>query len=108
MSQRVMARLLPALATPGWERTFDDVRWAGLLRALGVHSMDRRRHHHRMDLATLLDFLIVDPSSPRSELHCLRAFEDELGGLSHTGQIRDALAVAVSAAFALSHAAAAD
>jgi len=104
MLLRVLAALLPATTVSGWERTFDDVRWSGLLQALGVRSMYRQRHHHQTDLATLLDFVSIDMSSPRSVTHCLRLIEGELRNLPRAGQASAAVTVATSSAFALAHA----
>jgi uncharacterized alpha-E superfamily protein/hemerythrin-like domain-containing protein len=104
MLLRVLAALLPATTKAGWEKTFDDVRWAGLLSALGVQSMYRRRHHYQVELATLLDFLLVDTTSPRSVVHCLRSIEDQLGRLPRAGQVRSAVAGATSVAFAAARA----
>jgi uncharacterized alpha-E superfamily protein len=104
MLLRVLAVLLPALAVHGWERTFDDVRWGGLLSALGVHSMYRRRHHHQVETATLLDFLAVDMASPRSVAHCLRRIEDALRPLPRAAQVLLAVALATSSASALARA----
>jgi uncharacterized alpha-E superfamily protein len=104
MLLRVLAALLPAMTTVGWEKAFDDVRWAGLLAALGVQSMYRRRHHYQLELATLLEFLLVDTTSPRSVVYCLRSIEDQLGSLPRASQVREAVARARSGAFALTHA----
>src|SRR6478609_4689861 len=104
MLLRVLAALLPATTVSGWERTFDDVRWSGLLQALGVRSMFRLRHHHQTDLPTLLDFVAIDATSPRSVVHCLRLIEGELRNLPRAGQASAAVTVATSSAFALAHA----
>jgi uncharacterized alpha-E superfamily protein/hemerythrin-like domain-containing protein len=103
MLLRVLATLLPTMTATGWERTFDDVRWAGLLQALGVRSMFRQRHHHQTDLSTLLDFVSVDAASPRSVAHCLRLVEGELRSLPRAGQVSAAVTTATSSAFALAH-----
>jgi uncharacterized alpha-E superfamily protein/hemerythrin-like domain-containing protein len=104
VSLRVLGALLPVLSVHGWERTFDDVRWAGLLSALGVLSMYRRSHHHQTELPVLLDFLLVDMTSPRSVAHCLRLIEDELGNLPRASLARAKVGIATSKSFALSHA----
>lgn len=104
MLLRLLAALLPTMLAPGWQRIFDDVRWSGLLQALGVHSMFRHRHHHQTQLSTLLHFLSVDVSSPRSLVHCLRLIEIELRGLPRAGQASAAVTLATSSAFALAHA----
>lgn len=101
---RLLSVLLPALAPRGWERTFDDVRWAGLLEALGLLSMYRRRHHHNADLPLLLQFALSDMACPRSVVHCLRLVGEELGMLPRAGLARAALSVATNLAFGLSHA----
>ncbi|HEY5374122.1 MAG TPA: alpha-E domain-containing protein [Polyangiaceae bacterium] len=105
MMLRILGALLPAVTMDGWERAFDDVRWGGLLRALGVHSMYRRRHHHQLELPTLLEFLMVDLASPRSVVHCLREVEEELAKLPRAARVRATVSVALSRAFALAHAA---
>jgi len=104
MSLRLLAALLPVLSMHGWERTFDDVRWAGLLAALGVQSMYRRSHHHQLELSALLDCLLLDMASPRSVAHCLRLIEDELGNLPRASLAPARVAIATSTACALSHA----
>ncbi|MEI9941915.1 MAG: alpha-E domain-containing protein [Pseudomonadota bacterium] len=103
MLLRVLGALLPSMTASGWERTFDDVRWSGLLQALGVRSMFRQRHHHQTDLPTLLDFLSVDTTSPRSVVHCLRLVESELRNLPRAGQPSASVTLATSSAFALAH-----
>ncbi|HEX2672784.1 MAG TPA: alpha-E domain-containing protein [Polyangiaceae bacterium] len=105
MLLRVLKALLPSMTAKGWERAFDDVRWSGLLQALGVRSMFRQRHHHQTDLSILLDFVSVDASSPRSVVHCLRKVEGELRNLPRAGQASAAVTLATSSAFALAHAA---
>jgi len=102
MLLRVLAQLLPALAANGWERNFDDVRWSGLLDALGVRSMYRRRHHHQVDLATLLGFLLLDQTSPRSVAFCLRSVDDALKDLPRGAPARAAVARALGAVVTLS------
>ena len=103
MLLRVLGALLPTITAKGWQRTFDDVRWSGMLQALGVRSMYRQRHHHQTDLTTLLDFVSVDPASPRSVVHCLRLVEGELRNLPRSGQASAAVTMATSSAFALAH-----
>ena len=104
MLLRVLGALLPTMTANGWDRTFDDVRWTGLLQALGVRSMFRQRHHHQTDLVSLMDFLSVDTASPRSVVHCLRLVEGELRNLPRAGQAAAAVTMATSSAFALAHA----
>ena len=108
MLLRVLRALLPMMTANGWERTFDDVRWSGLLQALGARSMYRQRHHHQSELSTLLDFVSVDSTSPRSVSYCLRLVEDELCRLPRSGQVSAAVTVATSSAFVLAHSAPAD
>ena len=103
MLLRVLAALLPTVTASGWERAFDDVRWSGLLQALGVRSMFRRRNHHQTELSTLLDFISVDASSPRSVIHCLRSIERDLQSLPLAQQTSAAVTLATSSAFALAH-----
>lgn len=104
MLLRTLATLLPKLTAKGWERTFDDVRWSGLLQALGVRSMFRQRHHHQTEVPILLDFVAVDMTSPRSVVHCLRLVEGELRNLPRAGQASSAVTLATSSAFALARA----
>jgi len=105
MLLRVLRALLPTIMANGWERAFDDVRWSGLLQALGVRSIFRQRHHHQTELSALLDFVAVDARSPRSVVHCLRLVESELHSLPRAAQASAAVTMATSSAFALAHAA---
>jgi uncharacterized alpha-E superfamily protein/hemerythrin-like domain-containing protein len=104
MLLRNLAALLPALLNDGWEHTYDDVRWNGVLHALGVHSIYRRCHHHRVDLVNLLELVLVNPSCPRSVAHCLGALEAQLRYLPRPGQPRDALSEAERLAASLNRA----
>ena len=86
MLVRAMKVLLPVIGPSGPERAFDDVRWAGLLEAIGARSMYRRRHHTRVDLSAVLEFLVLEDRFPRSLVHCLRVIDEELRSLPlHTG-----------------------
>ncbi|HET7541287.1 MAG TPA: alpha-E domain-containing protein, partial [Polyangiaceae bacterium] len=105
MLLRVLGALLPTVTAHGWERAFDDVRWSGLLQALGVRSMFRQRYHHQTELSSLLDFVSIDISSPRSVVHCLRSVEAELRKLPRSERPSAALTTATSSAFALARAA---
>ena len=102
MSLRVLSELLPALAVSDFGRDFDDVRWSALLEALGIRSMYRRRHQHRIDLGSLLDFVLVDPSSSRSVSLGLRRLQIELDDLPRSEEVRAAIADAIDCATALS------
>lgn len=104
MLLRSLAALLPPLSPNGWERVFDDVRWSGLLHALGVHSAYRRRHHHHAELTELFALLLVSRDCPRSVAYCLLGIEQQLQGLPRAHQPRAALAAAEREGAALSHA----
>lgn len=90
---RTLGVLLPLLYLDGWERAFDDVRWAGLLDALGVTSAYRRRHHLWADLPALLALLLVDHDCPRSLAFCLHAVGRQLQRLPHASRVRAAVAM---------------
>jgi uncharacterized alpha-E superfamily protein/hemerythrin-like domain-containing protein len=94
MLLRVLSALPAALLPNGWERRFDDVRWTGLLHALGLHADYRRRYHHQTDLAKLLELALVDVSVPRSVAHCLRGIEGQLRHLPRAGRVRPLLVAA--------------
>jgi len=108
MLLRVLGALLPTATASGWQRPYDDVRWSGLLQALGVHSLYRQRHHHQTDLSALLSFLTVEAASPRSVVYCLRLVEADMCNLPRSGQVSAAVTVATSSAFALARAAASE
>lgn len=90
MLLRALAVLVPALSDEG-ERTFDDVRWLGLLDCLGARSMYGRRHHSHLELATVRDFLLEDPGFPRSVRHAAAAIGRELDRLPRPGAPNAAL-----------------
>lgn len=92
MQLRVLRALSPVLHPDGWERAFDDVRWTGLLDALGVTQMYRRQHHLSREFALLMSLLLVAPSCPRSLASCLHAIERQLSLLPRSGSVREALA----------------
>jgi uncharacterized alpha-E superfamily protein/hemerythrin-like domain-containing protein len=91
MLLRSLAVLLPVLRPDGWERAFDDVRWTGLLNALGVTSSYRRRHHQSADFQALLALLLVDRDCPRSLAFCLNGIARQLRSLPHASRIRAVL-----------------
>jgi uncharacterized alpha-E superfamily protein len=86
MLVRTMKALLPVVSPSGPEQTFDDVRSMGLLDAVGAHSMYRRRHHARIDLPAVLEFLVLDAAFPRSLTHCLHVIDAELRNLPRPGE----------------------
>lgn len=102
MQVRCLGVLLPALLRQGWERAFDDVRWTGLLHAVGLHSAYRRLHHHQAELPKLFGLALSDPSCPRSVMYCLRAMEQVLRLLPRAGQVRDQLSRTMHAAVSTS------
>jgi uncharacterized alpha-E superfamily protein len=81
MLLRVTQVLVSALDPNDEDRLFDDVRWIGVLRAVGAHAMYRRRHHTNVDLPRILEFLVLDESFPRSLAYCFTAIEAELRAL---------------------------
>ncbi len=63
---------------------FDDVRWMGLLNALGAHQMYRRTHHGRTDAHRTLTFLLTDQRFPRSFAYCIHELRDALRPLPNS------------------------
>jgi uncharacterized alpha-E superfamily protein/hemerythrin-like domain-containing protein len=98
MQVRALDALLPALLREGWERAFDDVRWSGLLQALGLQSAYRRLHHHQSEVPRLLGLALADANCPRSVLYCLSAVERSLSRLPHAGRVRLELGSAIERA----------
>jgi uncharacterized alpha-E superfamily protein/hemerythrin-like domain-containing protein len=94
MLLRSLGVLMPVLRPQGWERAFDDVRWTGLLNALGVTSSYRRRYHARADDQALLSLLLVDRDCPRSLAFCLQEITAQLNILPRAGRLRSAVSVA--------------
>jgi len=94
MLLRGLSVLLPVLHPDGWERAFDDVRWLGLLDALGLTSFYRRSHHVSADFTRLLTLVLVATDCPRSLASCLRAIERQLRALPRAGRVRAALSLA--------------
>jgi uncharacterized alpha-E superfamily protein len=106
MVVRTIDAVLSTMAPSGSAELFNDVRWIGLLQTVGAHSMYRRRHHTHVDLATVLEFLTVDVTFPRSLAFCLALVDDELAKLPHPAQARAAHATVGHAASSLAGASA--
>lgn len=96
MLVRSLRVLCPVLLPQGWERAYDDVRWTGLLHALGLHSAYRRLYHHRAELPRLLELALSDGTCPRTVVYCLRSSEAQLRQLPRAIQVRDSLIAAVA------------
>lgn len=104
MQVRSIAVLAPVLLPQGWERAYDDVRWTGMLHALGLHSAYRRHHHHQADLPRLLALALSDRSCPRAVAHCLHAVQRDLGHLPPRRKVGEALGAALASALAAGNA----
>lgn len=80
----MMLRLIAVtseLVMPDEPRPFDDVRWAGLLKSVGAFEMYRRRHHGRLELGRILEFLLFSNNFPRSLAYCVARIERRLSTL---------------------------
>jgi uncharacterized alpha-E superfamily protein/hemerythrin-like domain-containing protein len=100
MLVRALGVLTPVLLPQGWERAYDDVRWTGLLHALGLHSTYRRLHHHQAELPRLLGLALSDTSCPRAVAHCLLVIRQQLAHVPRGGQVGERLGAALDAALA--------
>jgi uncharacterized alpha-E superfamily protein/hemerythrin-like domain-containing protein len=98
MLVRAVSALTPVLLPAGWERAYDDVRWTGLLHALGLHSAYRRHYHHQAELPRLLALALADTSCPRAVAHCLQVVQRQLRHLPHARQVGEQLGVTLTAA----------
>lgn len=103
MVVRALSVLTPVLLPAGWERAYDDVRWTGLLHALGLHSAYRRHHHHQAELPRLLALALSDTTCPRAVAHCLQIVQRQLGILPHARQVGEQLGVTLASALAVGH-----
>jgi len=92
MLLRTLGALGPVLRPQGWERAFDDVRWTGILNALGLTSTYRRVYQLNADLVQLLAHVLLREENPRSVAYCVRAIERELRYLPRAGRVRVAVA----------------
>jgi uncharacterized alpha-E superfamily protein len=101
MLLRTMSALLPTLGTIGISRAYDDVRSLGFLRLIGAHSMYSRRHHARAELRTILAFLVLEATFPRSVIHALHVIDRELLGLPLQQKPRNAVQFSIEQAHAL-------
>lgn len=73
---------------------FEDVRWMGLLNALGAYHMYRRTHHGRADARRTLSFLLMDTRFPRSLAYSIGELRRALGVLPRSsGLVEQAVAV---------------
>jgi uncharacterized alpha-E superfamily protein len=70
--------LLPSASDVG--TPLDEVQWAALLRSTSALGTYRRRHH-RISPEAVAGFLLLDPTFPRSVLHCLESARASLGYL---------------------------
>jgi uncharacterized alpha-E superfamily protein/hemerythrin-like domain-containing protein len=100
MLVRSIAALTPVLSPAGWERAYDDVRWTGLLHAIGLHSAYRRHHHHQAELPRLLALAMSDTSCPRAVAHCLQVVQRQLTHLPRARPVGEQLGVTLATAFA--------
>lgn len=62
---------------PADRSPYEEVRWLGVLRSVAGHHTYHRQHRGAVEAADVVDFLLVDPSFPRSVLRCV----DEIEGL---------------------------
>ena len=79
-----MAEELEALDSP---RPFDNVRWMGLLNALGALQMYRRAHHGKADAHCTLSFLLLEETFPRSFAYALREVEQSVARLPRSDSL---------------------
>jgi uncharacterized alpha-E superfamily protein/hemerythrin-like domain-containing protein len=91
MMLRVTSALSEGFGPGPAQRDFDDVRWMGVLNAVGAYAMYRRRHHARVDQKTALDFVLLDAEFPSSTVCCILQIERELEKLPRPQRARAAL-----------------
>lgn len=101
MLLRIIDVVVSTMAPHGPECLYDDVRWRGLLDAVAAHSMYRRHHPTKVDLPTVLAFLVDDAAFPRSLASCLGVVGDEVSSLPNSRVSCAAQAACVRASTAL-------
>ena len=88
MTLRITSIVSETLMPPDEHPAFEDVRWMGLLKAVGAYGTYRHRYHARMDFGSALELLLLEPTFPRSVAHGLQEIGRELAGLPrHTGPL---------------------
>lgn len=70
---------------------YEEVRWMGVLRALGAHHMYARSAMGPTDARSVVGFLVDDEGFPRSIAHCVRRCEEALGQLPDRDGVTDAI-----------------
>jgi len=86
-----VSTVLSEVFAPGPARAFDDVRWMGVLNAVGAYPMYRRRYHAHVNQKNALAFVLLDPAFPGSTVHCIQQIERELEILPGPERARAAL-----------------
>jgi uncharacterized alpha-E superfamily protein len=79
------------LPDPTWVgSSYDNTQWAALLKAVSGLEMYRKTYR-RISPADVADFLIFNPTFPRSIHHCIHYAGDSLRALSGSGESLDRL-----------------
>lgn len=71
---------------------YEEVRWMGVLRALGAHHMYARTAAGQTDAESVVGFLVDDAGFPRTVRHCVGQAADALAALPARDRIDRALA----------------
>jgi uncharacterized alpha-E superfamily protein len=91
MMFRVSTVMTEALLPSRPGARFEDVRWMGLLKAVGAYHTYRRRFQTRSDFGSALELLLFEPLFPRSFAHALLQIDRDLVGLPRNLEVREAL-----------------
>jgi uncharacterized alpha-E superfamily protein len=91
MMFRVSTVMTEALIPSRPGARFEDVRWMGLLKALGAYHTYRRRFQTRSDFGNALELLLFEPRFPRSFAHALLQIDRDLDRLPRNLAAREAL-----------------
>src|SRR5438552_8314902 len=81
MTLRIASIVAETLMPLGQSAAFEDVRWMGLLKAVGAYGTYRHRYHARADFESALDLLLFEPTFPRSLAFGLLEIGRDLDGL---------------------------
>jgi uncharacterized alpha-E superfamily protein len=97
MTTRVLGVRAAALVR-GRAEQFAEVQWMGVLRSLSALQMYQRATRSPIDGQAVIDFLLHNPSFPRSVVSCLQSVGDSIDRLPRGDQVAPALTHAFAVA----------
>jgi len=79
---RVLAEDTGMLRASAADVSFRNLHWSTVLRCCNSHEAHRRANPGEMEPVTIMAFLLLDPSFPRSVRHCVRMAKESISAIS--------------------------